>query len=148
MHLLQLFGVGCIKFISNTNSMDWTEETLFNYLVDCCYSDLVKARKQLSKWDCYSPFQKHRIELKCRKKHYDNLIIEKIKYDALIKKCNDNLDIPIYINSTPKGIFIWNLFNFVPIWQKKQLRKTTYFSNNNEIEKEIAMLNVNDAKQL
>lgn len=124
------------------------EEDLFNYLLKTVYPDLVKSRRQFSKWDCYSPSTTHRIELKCRGTHYNTLIIEKIKYDALILKARDNFDIPIYINSTPKGIYRFNLFNINPVWQTRYLKKTTTFSNNNKVPKEIALLPVIEAEIL
>ena len=124
------------------------EQDLFEYLVNNYYPDLVKAKKKMSRWDCYSPETSHRIELKCRATHYDTLILEKKKYDAMLLKCNDNLDIPIYINSTPKGIYSFNLFEIKPNWEVKYLKKTTTFTNNNQIAKEIAMLPVIDAEIL
>ena len=44
----------------------WKEEDLFNYLLENVYPDLVKSNSPFSKWDCYSPINWHRIELKCR----------------------------------------------------------------------------------
>jgi len=124
------------------------EQDLFEYLVNNYYPDLVKAKKKMSRWDCYSPETSHRIELKCRATHYDTLILEKKKYDAMLLKCNDNLDIPIYINSTPEGVYKFNLFEIKPNWEVKYLKKTTTFTNNNQIAKEIAMLPVIDAEIL
>jgi len=121
------------------------EKDLFNYLVECCYPDLVKAKSQMSRWDCYSPKAYHRIELKCRTVHYDTLLLEKKKYDAMIQKCDDNLDIPMYINSTPKGVYQFNLYLVNLKWETQYHNKTTEFSNNNKIPKEIAMLDVNEA---
>ena len=121
------------------------EADLFDYLVGCCYPDLLKAKKQMSRWDCYSPDTGHRIELKCRSVHYDTLILERKKYDALIEKAYDNFDIPMYINYTPKGIYRFNLLKIEPIWVVKYLKKTTNFSENNRIPKEIALLPVIDA---
>ena len=124
------------------------EQDLFEYLVNNYYPDLVKAKKKMSRWDCYSPETSHRIELKCRATHYDTLILEKKKYDAMLLKCNDNLDIPIYINSTPEGVYKFNLFEIKPNREVKYLKKTTTFTNNNQIAKEIAMLPVIDAEIL
>ena len=124
------------------------EQDLFDYLVDNYYPDLVKAKSKMSRWDCYSPETTHRIELKCRATHYDTLILEKKKYDAMVLKCNDNLDIPIYINYTPEGIYRFNLFEIKPNWEVKYLKKTTTFANGNQIPKEIAMLPVIDAEIL
>ena len=126
----------------------WKEKDLFKYLIGCCYEDLVKAKKQMSRWDCYSPSTSHRIELKCRAAHYDTLLIEKKKYDAMIDKCNENLDIPMYINSTPKGVFKFNLYLVQPIWEIQYHNKTTQFANTNKIPKEIAMLDINEAEIL
>jgi len=124
------------------------EQDLFIYLKEKVYPDLVMSNSPISRWDCYSPKTKHRIELKCRKTHYDELVIERGKFDAMIEKANDNFDLPIYINSTPKGIYKWNLFFVKPIWFEKQLPKTTDFSDNFKITKEIAMLPIVDAEIL
>ena len=102
----------------------------------------------MSRWDCYSPDTYHRIELKCRSKHYDTLLIEKKKYDAMIAKCNDNLDVPMYINSTPLGIYRFNLYLVKLKWEIQYHNKTTQFGNTNKIPKEVAMLNVNEAEIL
>lgn len=124
------------------------EEELFEFLKENYYPDLVKAKSQMSKWDCYSPEKYHRIELKCRKTHYEELMIEKKKYDSMIDKCDDNLDIPYYINSTPEGVYRWNLYKVEPIWFVKKIKATTEFANSNLIDKEIAMLEVIDAETL
>ena len=79
------------------------EDDLFDYLRSSKYPDLVKARKQMSRWDCYSPDSSHRIELKCRTKHYEKLLIEKKKFDSMLEICQRHFDIPIYICSTPMG---------------------------------------------
>ena len=124
------------------------EQDLFDYLKHKHYPDLVKAISKISRWDCYSPNTLHRIELKCRKQHWDDLILERKKYDAMIDKCNDNLDIPIYICSTPKGIYRYNLFLIKPVWIEKPMKKTTYFANTNKVNKEVALLPVIDAEIL
>lgn len=124
------------------------EEALFDYLKGCCYPDLVMSLSKMSRWDCYSVSTFHRIELKSRGKHYPTLLIEKKKYDAMIEKCNDNLDIPIYICSTPKGVYKFNLYLVEPKWEIQYHNKTTEFSNNKKIPKEVAMLPIIDAEQL
>ena len=103
----------------------WNEKDLFAYLLKNTYFDLVKANKQMSRWDCYSPEIRHRIE-----------------------KCKDNLDIPMYINSTPKGVYRFNLFLIEPNWIIEYHNKTTAFTNKNKVPKEIAMLPVVDAEIL
>ena len=123
------------------------EFELFEYLKNCCYTDLVKAKSKMSKWDCYSPLTTHRIELKCRKTHYNTLLIEKKKFDAMIQVCDKYLDIPYYICSTPKGIYSFNLYEVYPEWEVNYKNPaTTQFNNRSKIAKEVAYLNINDAK--
>lgn len=126
----------------------WTEKELFDYLRANVYPDLVKSHKPMSRWDCYSPTFYHRIELKCRGRHYDTLLLEKKKYDALMRKCSDTIDTPIYINSTPNGIYRFDLFLITPNWEIQYHNKTTQFSQTNKIPKEVAMLPVKDAETL
>jgi len=66
----------------------------------------------------------------------------------MVLKCNYNLEIPIYINSTPEGIYRWNLYKVEPQWFIKKIKATTEFKNNNLIDKEIAFLEVVDAEVL
>lgn len=124
------------------------EQDLFNYLRENRYPDLVMAKSKISRWDCYSPSNYHRIELKCRSKHFDTLLIEKKKFDALIYKCKDNLDIPFYINYTPDGVYSFNLYKVEPIWTVKKIRATTHFADSEPIDKEVAFLDVIDAEVL
>lgn len=128
--------------------VNWRESDLFDWLKENVYPDLVKAKKQMSRWDCYSPATGHRLELKCRRRHYDTLLIEKKKYDAMIEKCNKHLDTPMYFNSTPKGIYSFNLNLVQPDWEiNNKNPATTYFSNNQKIEKEVAYLKISEANE-
>jgi len=126
----------------------WNEEQLFNWLKEFVYFDLVKAKNQMSRWDCYSPKFKHRIELKCRRKHYPTLLIEKSKYDAMIFESGKHSDIPMYINSTPEGIYSFDLHQIEPEWIFKSLRATTQFANNKNIVKKVAFLDLEEALKL
>jgi hypothetical protein len=128
---------------------NWQENDLFNWLKENVYSDLVKSKNPLSRWDCYSPTTGHRIELKCRKKHYSTLLLEKKKYDAMILECEKHLDIPIYINSTPEGIYSFNLNKIYPTFEVNNKNPaTTQFYNNNRVEKEVTYLEINEALKL
>ena len=126
----------------------WNEEQLFDWLKEFVYFDLVKAKNQMSRWDCYSPKFKHRIELKCRRKHYDSLLLEKSKYDAMIFEAGKHLDIPMYINSTPEGIYSFDLLEIEPEWIFKSLRATTQFANNKNVVKKIAFLDIEEGIKL
>ena len=124
------------------------ENDLFNYIRDCLYPDLVKARNQMSRWDCYSPMFRHRIELKCRRKHYDTLLLEKKKYDAMIMEAIKNDDTPMYINSTPQGVYSFDLLEIEPVWEIKHLSVTTEFASNATIDKQVCFLHIDDAVEL
>lgn len=82
------------------------------------------------------------IELKCRNKHYDELLIEKDKYDALIKRSKEFGTTPMYINSTPNGIFVFNLGKVPePQWEDKGgLPTTSHFSDRRKIVKTVGFL--------
>jgi len=128
---------------------NWKEIDLFNYLKENVYFDLVKSKNQMSRWDCYSPAIGHRIELKCRTRHFDTLLLEKKKYIAMIEECEKHLDIPIYINSTPKGVFSFNLHKIEPTFETNTKNPaTTQFYNTQRIEKEVAYLEINKALKL
>jgi hypothetical protein len=129
--------------------INWNESDLFEFLRLNVYPDLVKSKNQMSRWDCYSPNAGHRIELKCRKKHYPTLLLEKKKYNAMIEECEKHLDIPIYINSTPKGVFSFNLHKIHPTFEiNNKNPATTQFYNTQRIEKEVTYLEINQALKL
>lgn len=127
---------------------DWNEEYLFKYLKDNYYPDLVKSTNPLSRWDCYSAIANHRIELKCRSAHFDALLIEKKKYKALLEHCKGTFEIPMYINSTPEGVYRFNLKQFRPRWTVKKLRKTTHFSEHQKIDKVVGFLAITKADKI
>jgi len=131
------------------NTKITTEWELFQYLIDMSiYVDLKKSKDSMSHYDCYSKNSNHTIELKCRKKHYPMLILEKYKYDRLLYLSNRYDSTPIYINSTPEGIYMWNLKDTKPKWEERSLPRFTEISGKDSDEltnKIICYLNVNDA---
>lgn len=102
----------------------------------------------MSRWDCYSPRKKHRIELKCRKKHYPDLVVEKPKFEAMIKECEKHNDIPVYINSTPEGIFMFDMRTHNGIWELRRMPKTTEFSQRQFIVKEVGYFYIDQASYI
>ncbi len=123
----------------------WREYDLFKWLSVNYYKLLVDTSGGYSKSDCYDIATKHRIELKCRAKHYDDLIIEKNKYKYLVDVSKKYGDIPIYINSTPEGIYLFKLNNIEFKWFQKSLPKTTDFKNKKTVKKEISKININQS---
>jgi hypothetical protein len=125
-----------------------TESELFVYLRDFYMPDLERQNDEYDCFDCISKNSGMYIELKSRLKHYDNLLIEQIKYDALIKGARElDLD-PWYINSTPEGIWGFNLSEVEPQWDFKIMPATTEFENKDKKIKTVAFLNVNEGMAL
>ena len=125
------------------------EKTLFNYLKNKYWNDLELSTEEFSSWDCFSHSTKTRIELKCRKKHYKELMIEKSKYYYLVKKYIQLNEIPLYINSTPEGIFAFDLRTINPVWiTNKTMPKTTEHNTKTKIQKTYGLININEGKKI
>jgi len=124
------------------------EQDLFNYIKKNYIPDLKNSSSKYAKTDCFSNEFNLDIELKCRRTHYKTLLIERKKYDALMLRAADYKTIPVYINSTPKGIWGFYLFNIDMKWETKLLPLTTDFGNNTKILKEIAYLDIFDGISL
>ena len=127
---------------------NWKEKDLFEWLSNNHYKTLVNSKNPISRWDCYDIETQNRIELKCRRKHYSTLILEKSKYDAMLLESSKNLDIPIYINSTPEGVYLFNLNEIDIKWFTKSLPATTEFKKRIWVKKEITELEVIKAIKL
>jgi hypothetical protein len=54
---------------------------------------------------------------------------------------------PFYINSTPKGIYAFNLRKITVAWTTKRLPAST-FDKGAEIDKKVALLHIDKAVQL
>lgn len=114
------------------------EKDLFNLLKINTITDLEKTENKYEYYDCYSEKYDMFIELKCRRTHYPTLLIEKSKYEKLIKNKHCR-----YICSTPIGIYSFNLHTLpTPIWTKELLPSTTDFNNNEYILKDISYLSI------
>ena len=125
------------------------ENDLFDLLKNGFISDLKKSEDQFSRWDCVSHKLAYRIELKCRKTHYDTLMLERDKYFALILSYVETGYKPLYINSTPKGVYVFDLSELNPEWTTDtRMPKTTDFENNNRVEKTYTLLEIKNAKKI
>jgi hypothetical protein len=125
-----------------------SELRLYEYLRLNFLPDLEKSSNQFERFDCTSQSTKLHIELKCRRSHYDTLLIEKKKFDALISASSQLQFSPCYINSTPQGIFGFNLSKLEPTWQTELMPATTDFANTEKIEKVVGFLSVADSVHL
>jgi len=125
------------------------EVELFDYLKTFLYPDLEKSIGIFDSFDCISRQAGHYIELKCRATHYDTLLIEEMKYRKLITQSAERDLIPFYINSTPLGVFSFDLMDLAePIWEVKYLPATTQFGRSGKVDKLIGYLPVEEAVQL
>lgn len=125
------------------------ESELFDLLKNGFIPDLQKSEDQFSRWDCVSHKFKYRIELKCRKTHYDSLMLERDKYFALILSYVETGYKPLYINYTPKGVYVFDLSDLNPEWTTDtRMPKTTDFNNNNRVEKTYTLLEIKNAKKI
>jgi hypothetical protein len=125
------------------------ELELFDYLKDNLYPDLEKSIGIFDSFDCISKLAGHYIELKCRNTHYDTLLIEEMKYRKLITQAAERDLIPFYINSTPKGVFSFDLMDLAePEWVAHWMPATTEFARSNKISKLVGYLPIEEGIQL
>lgn len=125
-----------------------SELRLFEFLRLNFLPDLERSADQFERFDCTSQSAKLHVEFKCRRSHYDTLLIEKKKFDALIAASTQLQFSPCYINSTPQGIFGFNLSKIEPSWQTELMPATTDFANTDKVEKVVGFLSVADAVNL
>ena len=120
------------------------EPELLDYLKEFYYPDLEKS-EEFDNWDCISLEHKMFIELKSRKTHYPDLLIEESKYQGLIMAAGIRSLTPWYINATPNGIWGFNLTEIPqPKWETKWLPITTEFENKNKRSKLVGFLKLED----
>ena len=125
------------------------EAELFDYLKECLYPDLVKSPGIFDSFDCISEQAGHYIELKCRHTHYPTLLIEEMKYRKLITQAAERDLIPFYINSTPNGVFSFDLMDLAePEWVSHWMPATTEFSRSNKVSKLVGYLPIEEGIQL
>ena len=125
------------------------EEELFNYLKESLYPDLVKSPGIFDSYDCTSAKAAHYIELKCRQTHYPTLLIEENKYRKLITQAAERDLIPFYINSTPLGIYAFDLMDMPePEWFTHPMPATTEFDRNEKVDKIVGYLDIQEAVKL
>lgn len=122
------------------------EQELFDHLKGGWYPDLVKSEGQFDSFDCISEHNKQYIELKCRHTHYPDLLIERSKYVRLVCEAQElSLD-PWYINSTPEGIYAFDLTRVPePDWTSRWMPETTEFASNKKIIKVVGFLHLDYA---
>ena len=122
-----------------------TEEKLFQ-LMASRYTGLIdlNVENKQSPIDWYWPEGNIYMEGKCRKEHRLTLFIQKDKWDALRGK-----EKGWYVNSTPKGIYVWNVKEIEePIWFKRSMQNSQEFENQSIVKKLVGELRVDKAIQI
>lgn len=120
-----------------------TELDLFNFIKDTYISDL-EPTGQYDNSDAYSKKYNLNIELKCRLTHYEDLLIERYKWDKLKAMPGSR-----YINYTPRGIYSFNIEDLEePFWQDMKMPRTTEFKNRDKINKQVGFISILDAKKI
>jgi len=125
------------------------ELDLFLFLMDKKYPDLQKSEGIYDSFDCISRDSNAYIELKCRHTHYPTLLIEEFKYRKLITQAAERDLNPFYINSTPEGVFSFDLMDVAePEWLNHWMPATTEFSRSNKVSKLVGYLPIEEAVKL
>ena len=89
------------------------------------------------------------LELKCRRTHYDTLMIERHKWDYLADIRARTGARTLYINSTPQGVYQFDLGAInEPEWQLKALPDKTDFANSGKVEKLCGFLDIRHSELL
>lgn len=103
------------------------EKELYLKLKENYFPDLKLSDDQFAAHDCCSENEYEYVptryfELKCREKHYDDLFIEKPKWESLMLKDGHSF----YVSETPEGCWIFNVKRLPePQWYEKLLPDTT-----------------------
>ena len=125
------------------------EIILYDFLKLNLYPDLQRAPGIYDAFDCTSAKAGHFIELKCRQTHYSTLLIEQMKYRKLMEQAYHRELLPFYINSTPLGIYSFDLTDMdEPQWHTHQMPATTEFEDTDKVEKVVGYLPIEEAIKL
>ena len=89
------------------------------------------------------------IEIKCRRTHYPTLLIEKKKWDYLADIRARTGSRTLYINSTPKGIYQFDLGALdEPQWLLRTMADKTDFAGGKPIQKLVGFLELRHSELL
>jgi len=124
------------------------EQQLFEFLREKYYPDLMRVDDKFSKWDAISATTRSMLELKCRRTHYPDLLLEKKKFDSLSYLAAEYKMLPYYVCSTPKGVWRFDLLAIDLNWLDKMMPATTDFANNAKIVKEVTFIKIEDGVKL
>ena len=124
-------------------------------LLNAAQYNFEKMDDKFSRYDAFDPKLGIMLEIKCRKKHYPDTMLEKMKYDWNKEFAEENGFEFYYAVSMPhKGghrLYVFNpsameeedKYDFK--WHTKKLPSNTSFSGSRWIDKEVGYLHIDDA---
>ena len=87
--------------------------------------------------------------MKCRRTHYPTLMIERKKWDYLAEIRARTGARTLYINSTPSGVYQWDLGAInPPEWLIQSLPTKTDFAGSTKVAKEVGYLDIRHSELL
>ena len=125
-----------------------TEGDLFYKFKEAYLPNLKIAIDSYSVFDAICHEAQVVVEFKCRRAHYNEMLIEWPKYSALLNRAADRGYRPIYVCSTPLGVWAWDLTHIDLSWFKKELPRQTDFNNKEIVTKTISYLDIEEGSYL
>ena len=125
-----------------------TEGDLFYKFKEAYLPNLKIAIDSYSVFDAICHDAQVVVEFKCRRAHYNEMLIEWPKYSALLNRAADRGYRPIYVCSTPLGVWAWDLTHIDLSWFKKELPRQTDFNNKEIVTKTISYLDLDEGSFL
>ena len=109
----------------------------------------LESSRPTEKFDGISMNLRAIFELKCRRTHYDDLMIEQTKWASLAEYAVLRDFRAFYISSTPLGIYCWQIDPITPPkWQIKSLPTKTDFAGSKTTDRPVGFLHIDTANDL
>ena len=126
-----------------------TEDTLITYLNSKALSEFVLCQDEYSVYDAEE--DRYIAELKIRKKHYPDCLIEFDKYSNNLEYSGEIDKEFLYVVATSTDIYVFNITNLSNKgydfnWQWKNLPRNSEFGGyTDKIDKQVGYINIRDA---
>lgn len=131
---------------------DTTRVNVEYYFTDIEGTDIYDGYVMLSDKETGTIIKRHLMEIKIRDVHYNDLLLEKKKLTNLMNKAAESEADVLYISTTPKGSYIFNLTRLENEngfdWVQEQHNKTTTDLSQGKITKTVTYLSVEHARYI